>query len=120
MLEPRSGSSVQSEDQVKCLIERAHRLLDSSPSHADVAALLGGLEALEPRELVRFDEQSRSWQSGLASEAIARLRWPQSWGARKLAWEVLGLVSGDGREREKAIKETELSPLTARARAAAR
>jgi len=101
-------------DKVKLLIEQAGRLLAGSPSHGDVAALLAGLEALAPRELVRFDGQSRSWLSGLSSEAIARLRWPFLRGGRKRLWGVLGLVSADGRERERAVTAGELSPLTTR------
>ncbi|HEX2127691.1 MAG TPA: hypothetical protein VHF58_00570, partial [Solirubrobacterales bacterium] len=114
MLDAHLDSTGPGEDRVKPLIEQARRLLDGSGGHGDVAALLAGLEALPPRDLVRFDGQSRSCVSGLSSKAIAQLRWPFLRGGRKTLWGVLGLVSADGRERERAVKAAELSPLTAR------
>jgi hypothetical protein len=97
---------------VKGAIERAGRLLESSAERAAVDELRAELEALPPRELVRFDALSRSWSSGLSSKEIARLRWPQLRGGRKSAWEVLALVSADGRERERGVRATGLTRLT--------
>jgi hypothetical protein len=110
----RRDVEAESRDRVTRLIVRANRLLESSRDHADVEQLASDLELLPPRELVRFDEQSRSWYSGLRQEAIRRLRWPLLRGARKPLWEMLGLVSSDGYERERAINAARLSSLTAR------
>ena len=100
-------------DRVKVLVEQATRLLDSSPDHSSVVEFIAELEALPQRDLVRFDGQSRSWYSGLSSKAIARLRWPALRGGRKSLWEVLALVSADGRERQRGIRATPFSQLTA-------
>ena len=96
-------------DRMKDLIEQAARLLAGSAESGGVGELVARLEALPPRELVRFDWLSRSWYSGLSTKAIKRQR-----RSRRPLWEVLALVSGDGRERERGIRETTLSPLTAR------
>lgn len=101
-------------DQVRGLVDQAARLIEGSPDHRSVADLQAALAALPPRDLVRFDGMSRSWYSGLSSKAIARLRWPMSRGARKQLWEVVALLSGDGHERERAVREAGLTPLSAR------
>lgn len=111
MLDAHLERSDGRRDAVKALLEQANRLLHSSPSHTDVADLRARLERLPPRELVRFESQSRSW---LSSKAIAHLRWPRLRGGREALGSVLGLVSGDGRERERAAKAAGLTPLTAR------
>ena len=99
---PLAAITVPPRDRVKELIVRAGR----APEGVEAVELLRDLEALPPRELVRFDVQSRSWFSGLSAEGIAQAAQP--------ARGVLGLVSRDGRERERAIGAARLSPLTAR------
>lgn len=64
------------DDPVKRLIEHAKGLLERSPSRADVHALADGMRALPDRELVRFDQSSRTWHMGLAPRAIKRLHRP--------------------------------------------
>jgi hypothetical protein len=63
--------------------------------------IVAGLGALSPRELTELDWRSRRWPGGLLPETIR-------------ASDVLGLVSADGRERERAIRAVELSPLSVR------
>jgi hypothetical protein len=55
---------------------------------------------------VRFDALSRSGYSGFSPQAIAA--------APRDVWELLALVSADGRERERCVRATPLTPLTAR------
>ena len=84
-------------DRVSFLVERAQRVLDG----ASADDLWRELDALPPRELVRFDWQSRSWSTGLVPKQIAALGRAE-----------LSLVSADGHERERAIRATPLTPLT--------
>jgi hypothetical protein len=90
------------DDRVVRLIEYANGLLDGA---SGVQALADELLALPGRELVRFDQQSRSWHRGLR-----QLPRPEQ-GA---LWEITGLVARDGQVREHAVRATELSPLTVR------
>ena len=89
-------------DRVRALVDRAAVVLDGQ----DVDAFADPLASLPPGELLRFDTLSRSWYSGLSAGAIAA--------APREAWEILGLVSADGRERERRIRGTPLTSLTAR------
>jgi hypothetical protein len=95
------------DDTVSRLIERGNDLLAGSAAGA--GAFLDALEGLHPRDLVRFDERSRSYFSGLQRSRISGLR-----DAAQLVWSVLALVSADGRERERAAKEAPFTPLTTR------
>ena len=126
-----------SEDPVKQLILRVNVLLaEGSPDAVRARDLLEALAALAPRELVRFDEQSRGWLNGLDGSRIPALRgepcgdqrqegvWKRTRRGRSappppptdVAMElshVLGLVSGDGRERERAVRAAPMNTLTA-------
>ena len=90
-------------DRVKPALELAESVLDGA---TPVPVLADALEALPPRELVRFDALSRSGYSGFSPQAIAA--------APRDVWELLALVSADGRERERCVRATPLTPLTAR------
>ncbi len=98
-------------DPVSLAIQQANRLLECSPRRDEVDALLDALAALSPRDLARFDWQSRSWMSGVTWKAVEQLRWPLLRGARKPLWHALALVSGDGYERERAIKSAPVTRL---------
>lgn len=122
---------------MKQLIDRMNVLLgESTPDPARVDEVLAGVAALSPRDLVRFDEQSRSWLSGLDGRKIPRLRGAPSdeddrglWAsltrrrppapaeptpAALALWHVLGLVTGDGYERERVVRAVPLTILSAR------
>jgi hypothetical protein len=88
------------------LIDRGNALM--SRSAPGVGAFLEDLEALPPRELVRFDAQARSLWSGLEWSKVPGLR------DVPVLWHVLALVSGDGRERERAAQTAPFRPLTTR------
>jgi hypothetical protein len=78
------------------------------PSDDSVEALLAALDDLQGREVVRFDERSRSWSSGVGPAEIADLRRWWRRGASHRLWTVMALVSADGFERQGAIEEVEL------------
>lgn len=126
-----------SEDLVKQLIDRANILLgERAPNPARVDEVLAGLAVLSPRDLVRFDEQSRSWISGLDTRKIPLLRGTPSddddrgvWAsltrrrppapaepspAALALWHVLGAVASDGYERERAVRAAPLTILSVR------
>lgn len=79
---------------------------------AEVAAFEAELGALPPRELVRFDELSRSWLSGLSPDLVAQLQQePETAPRLRLQW-MLGFVSRSGYERAAAISVAPEGPLT--------
>lgn len=125
-----------SEDEVKQLIDRSNVLLaQARPGAEQVNEVIARLAGLSPRELVRFDEQSRSWLSGLPWSRVPILRRAPPEEAEKgirprfarrrpvsaepagpglALWHVLGLVSADGHERERAVRYAPITILTAR------
>lgn len=126
-----------SPDQVTRLIDAANALLDSDapPPFVLVTDLIDALGRLQPRDLVRFDEQARSYLSGIRWSRLPRLRgehpedeptsmWsritrraPQRQGPDDASielWMALGLFAADGHERERAIRATQLHPLAVR------
>jgi len=125
-----------SDDPVKQLIDRANALLvQHPPDPARVEKVVFGVAGLAPRDLVRFDEQSRAWLRGVNWRAVPGLRgersdedergkWhvvtrrrsatPAPTDAAVSLWNVLGLVSGDGYERERAIRSVPMTIVTAR------
>jgi len=108
---PRSDR-LTSEDPVTSLIERANRTVARVPDQATVAVLFVEIERLPLRDFVRFDWQARSPLSGLQWGAVGKLRRSTLRGARKPLWQTLALVSGDGHERERAIKAAPFTSLT--------
>jgi hypothetical protein len=100
-------------DRAKGLVRAARELLDGSRSPAAITEFAAALALLPARELLRFDELSRSWYSGLDRERIARTR-PRlgRHDGSKPLWEILGLVSADGHERERAVSSASPSALT--------
>lgn len=125
-----------SEDAVRELVDRANFLLAQShrdPARVDEFAV--GVAKLTPRDLVRFDEQSRSWMTGIAWDRLPELRGElppgegglhRRWFGRGrsapsaptegelVLWRLLALVSGDGYERERAIRSAQATALSAR------
>src|ERR1044071_4413787 len=85
-------------------------LVRGTPTDERVDALLVALDELHDRELVRFDERARTWNSGFGSGEITRLF---RRGAADRLWSVMGLVSSDGFERQGAIEEVQLRRSTA-------
>ena len=103
-----------SEDAVKQLIDRANVLLVAGAAdRARVDEVIAGVARLSPRELVQFDARSRSWLSGLDHRRVPQLRRRRR-DASLALWHVLGLLSADGHERERAIRSAPMSGLTAR------
>jgi hypothetical protein len=76
--------------------------------------VLRDLESLQPRELVRVDEQARSYLSGLDWSRIPRLSVDAASPSENELWRVLALMSGDGYQRERAVRSVSLRPLTVR------
>ena len=132
-----SPEQPDSPDLVAGAIDIANDLLTQrDPDPERVSRLIDALELLQPRELVRFDEQSRACFSGIrwaqgpgvdGEDESARERR----GVRDLfrrggedesaasdsggeLWGVLGLVSKDGYERERAVRAASLRPVTVR------
>lgn len=127
----------ESPDPVARSIDDANDLLDQPiPNREMVPRLIEVLESFQPRELVRFDEQARSYYSGIRWSKVPRLRdgdepdgerrnvrdrllhrreggAAPSHASRAL-WGLLALVSGDGYEREHAIRVAPLRPLIVR------
>ena len=127
-----------SQDPVAWSIIAANDLLEQLIALPDmVARLIEALEALAPRELVRFDEQARSYYGGIRWSKVPGLRGGGGeasrgrWGVHNLQarrgesgsgapnasgelWEVLALVSADGYERERAIRVARLRPVVVR------
>lgn len=95
-------------DPVTRALDRVRALVRGRPQEEDVDALLTDLDALDDRAFIRFDARSRTWSSGLDPGEIARLRsrWRRS--AAHALWAVMGLVSADGHDRQRAITETQL------------
>lgn len=64
-----------SPDPVARSIDAANDLLDQRvPDREMVSRLIEFLESFQPRELVRFDEQGRSYYSGIRWSQVRRLR----------------------------------------------
>ena len=126
-----------SSDPAARSIDAANELLDQRPPRPEmVTRLIEGLEALRPRELVRFDEQARSYYTGIQWSKVPGLRGGdeanrERRGVRDLfvrrgaggsaasdasveLWGVLALVSGDGYERERATGVAPLRPVIVR------
>lgn len=126
-----------SPDPVARSIDAANDLLDQRvPDREMVSRLIEFLESFQPRELVRFDEQGRSYYSGIRWSQVRRLRGGgEPDGERRSMrdrlvqrgepgaappdasgelWDALALVSGDGHQREHAARVARLRPLTVR------
>jgi hypothetical protein len=126
-----------SSDPAARWIAAANHLLDQRrPQPEMVTRLIDGLEALRPRALVRFDEQARSYYTGIQWSKVPGLRGgdeanrerrsvrdlfvrPGAGGsaasdASVELWGVLALVSGDGYERERATGVAPLRPVIVR------
>jgi hypothetical protein len=126
-----------SPDPVARSIDAANDLLDHRVLDREmVLRLIETLESFQPPELVRFDNQARSYYSGIRWSKVPGLRGgdepdgerrsmrdlffrrgrglaePSEEGAA--LWGVLALVSADGYERERAIRAAPLRPLTVR------
>ena len=101
-----------------------------------VSRLIEVLESFQPRELVRFDDQARSYYSGIRWSKVPRLRGGGEPDGERPSmrdrllhrgepgaapsdasgelWDALALVSGDGHQREHAIRVARLRPLVVR------
>ena len=128
---------LDSRDPVTRFIDVANDLLDQrAPDPGMVSRLIDVLESLQPRELVRFDEQARADFSGVRWSKVPGLRsGDEPDGARRGVkdrflprgargstppdssrelWGVLALVSRDGYERERAVRVALLRPVIVR------
>lgn len=128
-----------SPDPVARSIDAANGLLDQRiPDREMVSRLIEVLESVQPRELVRFDELARSYYSGIRWSRVHALHGgdePDGDGrsvrdrflhrggggggatpskASRELWGMLALVSGDGYERERAIRLAPLRPVIVR------
>src|SRR4051812_27134072 len=91
-----------------CIFEQAAELVRGRASDDGVDALLVALDELREREIVRFDERSRSWSFGFESGEIAKLRSRWRGGASHRLWTVMALASSDRFERQHAIEDVQL------------
>jgi hypothetical protein len=96
------------DDPVTRILDQAAELVRGRPTDDEVDALLVGLDDLREREIVRFDDRSRTWGSGVGAGEIAKLRSRWRRGASNRLWTVMALVSADGFERQHAIEEVQL------------
>lgn len=126
-----------SPDPVARSIDVANGLLDQpAPDRQTVSRLIEVLESFQPRELARFDEQARSYYSGIRWSEVRRLRGGGEPGGERRSirarllqrgepgtapsdasrelWDALALVSADGHQREHAIRVARLRPLIVR------
>ena len=126
-----------SPDPVARSIDAANDLLDQRALQREmVTRLIDDLEALQPRELVRFDERARSYYSGIQWSKLPGLRGGDEANRDRRSvrdllarrgeegsaasdasvelWGVLALVSRDGCERERATGAASLRPVIVR------
>jgi hypothetical protein len=103
-------------DPVARAIDEVNTLLSTRRVDAvGVARWLARIESLNPRELVRFDQQARAYYSGVRWSAVQEpTRWRRPSAAATAAWSVLAMSSPDGHQRERAIRTAALRPLVVR------